>query len=70
MNQLTVLIIFKFSELVTLKLDAVEAHICPGFQEGIEEALELSSFLILLEVVFDLLLPRIFSLKHVIEFAY
>ena len=61
MNELAVFIIFKFTELVTLKLDALEAHICPGFQEGIEEALELSSVLVLLEVVFDLLLACILS---------
>ena len=69
MYQFIVLIISKLFDLMTLKLDAVEAHASPGFQKGLEESLQLSPFLILLEVFFDLLLARVFSLQHVIELA-
>ena len=67
--ELTLLIIIKFLELMTLKLNAVQAHACPGFQEGLEENLQLSPLLVLLEVLFDLLLSRVLSLEHVVELS-
>ena len=69
MYQFIVLIISKLFDLMTLKLDSVEAHTSPGFQKGFEENLQVSPFLVLLEVFFDLPLARVFSLQHVIELA-
>jgi hypothetical protein len=70
MYQFIVLIIGKLFDLMTLKLDGVEANVTPGFQKGFEESLQLFPFLVLLEVFFDLLLARIFSFHHVIELSY
>jgi hypothetical protein len=68
-DELTLLIIINLLELMTLKLNAVEAHACPGFQEGLEENLKLSPLLVLLEVLFDLFLSCVLSLMHVVELA-
>jgi hypothetical protein len=69
MYQFTFLIIIKLGDLMTVKLNAVEAHVTPGFQELLKEGLQLFPLLVLLETVSDHLLACIFSFKHVIKLA-
>ena len=48
MNELTLLIIIKLGQLMTLKLDGVEAHSSPGSRERLKEHLKLSILIVIL----------------------
>jgi hypothetical protein len=67
MNELTLLIIIKLGELMTLKLDGVEAHSCPCRHERLKEHLKLSILIVILQVFFYLVYSSIFSLEHIVE---